>query len=332
MDTFVFKRSTAMRSRPTYIVHLAQRIRSSQQSCSIHGGGLIRQSKANPPSDIQVSRRWWLPCRFNPLSPCSWKQHCRNIVSDIEPDAWAWLREQANSFGIDRNRVAILATWSADPALMSGYNLTLAAARASIAGYGRSTSDEFIAPSPHYVTEHRPVDEHDARRTVGGGTISASGPVDLIQRFLGRGLFYLFCRQTGIWFYEVSGHDPHDHDWFAQYQPFSNISAEYPPTMLLHGQPDTDVLIEESVLMQQELIGMVSHTHSCAIQTGVTPSCICPMMNRLAMRLVDRHVPPNSMPENGARWVCSIDQTMQTCGSAAYHGETKSLSERRYFG
>jgi acetyl esterase/lipase len=104
------------------------------------------------------------------------------------------------------------------------------------------------------VKEHGPVDEHTARQTIGEGTISQSGPNDSIQRFLGRGLFYLFCRQQGIWLSEVSSHDPGDQDWFADYQPIRNVSAEYPPTMLLHGEPDTDVLIEQSVLMQQEFI------------------------------------------------------------------------------
>lgn len=262
MDTYVFKTVNGHEIKAD--IYRAPRAANTQQPAVmfIHGGGLILGNrKAILPSHIQAfhDSGFHVVSIDYRLAP---ETTLPEIVSDIS-DAWAWLREQASSFGIDRNRVAILGhSAGAYLALMSGYKLNpRPAALVSIAGYGRLTSDEFIAPSPHYVTEHRPVDEHDARQTVGGGTISASGPNDSIQRFLGRGLFYLFCRQTGIWLNEVSGHDSHDHDWFAQYQPFSNVSAEYPPTMLLHGEPDTDVLIEESVLMEQELIRHgVAHT------------------------------------------------------------------------
>ncbi len=96
-------------------------------------------------------------------------------------------------------------------------------------------------------------DAHDARRSVGAGPISASGPTDSMQRYTGRGLFYLYCRQQGLWLGEVTGHDPRDQAWFAQYEPICNVSAAYPPTILLYGEADTDVPFEQSVLMQQEL-------------------------------------------------------------------------------
>ena len=166
------------------------------------------------------------------------------------------LLEEASSFGIDRDRIAILGhSAGAYLALMGGCKLDpRPAAVVSIAGYGKLTRDAFTTPSQHYVTEHEPVDERDARQTVGGRTISESAPNDSMQRFLGRGLFYLFCRQQGIWLSEVSGHDPNDQDWFGEYEPLRNVSADYPPTILLHGELDTDVLIEQSVQMQQEFI------------------------------------------------------------------------------
>jgi dipeptidyl aminopeptidase/acylaminoacyl peptidase len=74
-----------------------------------------------------------------------------------------------------------------------------------------------------------------------------------MRHYTGRGLFYLYCRQQGIWLSEVSGHDPCDPAWFEPYEPIRNVSAAYPPTLLLHGEPDTDVPYEQSVLMQQAL-------------------------------------------------------------------------------
>ena len=40
---------------------------------------------------------------------------------------------------------------------------------------------------------------------------------------------------------------------FNPFCPVRNVSAEYPPTLLLHGDKDTDVPYEQSVLMAREL-------------------------------------------------------------------------------
>ena len=127
------------------------------------------------------------------------------------------------------------------------------AAVVSIAGYGDLT-DLYGTPSQHHVSELQAASEREARRAVGTATISESGPSDSMQFYTGRGLFYLFCVQQGIWLSEVSGHDPDDQNWFVDYQPCRNVSADYPPTMLLHGELDTDVPIGQSELMQQEFI------------------------------------------------------------------------------
>ena len=69
-----------------------------------------------------------------------------------------------------------------------------------------------------------------------------------------RDRFYLYCRQQGLWPREVSGHDPvREADWFTAYEPLSNVTPEYPPTILLHGEKDTDVPFEQSVRMAEAL-------------------------------------------------------------------------------
>lgn len=66
--------------------------------------------------------------------------------------------------------------------------------------------------------------------------------------------FYLYCRQHGIWPKEVAGHDPdRENHWFGPYCPVRNVSAAYPPTLLIHGTADTDVPYEESVKMDGKL-------------------------------------------------------------------------------
>ncbi len=69
-----------------------------------------------------------------------------------------------------------------------------------------------------------------------------------------RSRFYLYCRQNGLWPKEVSGHDPDtDPKAFDRYCPERNVTAHYPPTLLIHGTNDTDVPHELSVAMDQEL-------------------------------------------------------------------------------
>lgn len=52
----------------------------------------------------------------------------------------------------------------------------------------------------------------------------------------------------------VSGNDPQsERDWFSQYEPLQRITADFPPTMLLHGEADTDVDFEQSLLLAQAL-------------------------------------------------------------------------------
>ena len=57
-----------------------------------------------------------------------------------------------------------------------------------------------------------------------------------------------------MWPKEVTGHDPDtEPEWFAPFCPLRNVSPEYPPTMLLHGDQDTDVPVQQSILMSKEL-------------------------------------------------------------------------------
>ncbi|MCX6049078.1 MAG: alpha/beta hydrolase [Chloroflexi bacterium] len=220
----------------------------------IHGGGLIMgHRKMIAPSHIQAFHEGGfhvisIDYRLAPETKLP------EIADDIQ-DAWHWLREKAESFGIARERIAIVGhSAGAFLTLMSGYRLDpRPAALVAMAGYGKLTHDEFKKPSPYYVQQHAAADANDARSSVGAGTISASGPNDSMQRYTGRGLFYLYCRQQGIWLREVTGHNLSDQEWFAQYEPIRNVSAAYPPTILLHGEADTDVPFDQSVLMQQEL-------------------------------------------------------------------------------
>ena len=66
--------------------------------------------------------------------------------------------------------------------------------------------------------------------------------------------FYLWCRQNGLGPEKVGDHDPiEESDHFTPYSPEENVDSSYPPTLLLHGNNDTDVPYEQSVLMASKL-------------------------------------------------------------------------------
>ena len=142
-------------------------------------------------------------------------------------------------------------------ALMSGFVVTpRPAAVVSIAGYGRLSAEEFSKPSQHYVSSYALAEEESARRFLQHGRgliVSESGPFDSMQRYTGRGLFYLFLRQSGTWLREISGGKSVDLEWLREDEPLFNISSAYPPTTLIHGGRDADVSFEQSLRLQRAL-------------------------------------------------------------------------------
>ena len=69
-----------------------------------------------------------------------------------------------------------------------------------------------------------------------------------------RGEYYRYCRQHGLWPLRVTGMDPaHGLEPFHPYCPERNVTPDYPPTLLLHGDADTDVPYEQSVAMAAAL-------------------------------------------------------------------------------
>ena len=114
-------------------------------------------------------------------------------------------------------------------------------------GYGDIAGPWYSQPDPFYRRQPI-VSEAEARAAVGRDPIAE--PPASSARFR----FYLYCRQNGLWPREVAGHDPATEPRaFDRYCPVRQISAQYPPTLLIHGTKDTDVPHEQSVLMDREL-------------------------------------------------------------------------------
>jgi acetyl esterase/lipase len=173
------------------------------------------------------------------------------IVEDVI-DAFRWLRDDAGRpFRADPTRVAVVGE-------SAGGYLTLAtgflvdprpSALVSFWGYGDLIGDWYSRPSNHPCHHQVHLSADEAYRQVAGPPIA-----DERDRVGDGGAFYQFCRQQGTWPTAVSGWDPErDADAFRMFMPLANVSSDYPPTLLVHGDRDTDVPVEQSELIAAEL-------------------------------------------------------------------------------
>jgi acetyl esterase/lipase len=168
-----------------------------------------------------------------------------DIIVDLE-DAYAWVREQGPSaFNIDPERVAVIGHSAGGYlALMTGFRFEpRPSALVSFYGYGDISGSWYSQPDPFY-NQRELVNEE-----VAYAAIQSSGiPCDLTDAEMdSRFHFYVRTRQLGTWPTEVTGHDPATQaTWFTAFEPVQNIDADYPPTLLLHGQADTDVPFEQA--------------------------------------------------------------------------------------
>jgi acetyl esterase/lipase len=132
---------------------------------------------------------------------------------------------------------------------MAGFAVTpRPKALVSLYGYGDIVGPWYSEPDPFYCQQPS-VTEQEARSVIGNEPVSEPDP-----KGPNRFRFYLWCRQTGNWPKEIMGVDPKTNDAaFTPYCPERNVTRDYPPTLLLHGNADTDVPYERSVDMAKKL-------------------------------------------------------------------------------
>ena len=169
------------------------------------------------------------------------------IIEDLQ-DAFRWVQAIGPElFGADPGRIGVVGGSAGGYlALMAGCCVQpRPRALVSFYGYGDIVGEWYTTASPHYSRE-APVSHDAAWAAVGERPISESGEE--------RGPFYLHCRQQGIWPRIVSGSDPEAApEFFRRYCPAQNVGPDYPPTLLLHGDADTDVPYEKSQMMARAL-------------------------------------------------------------------------------
>jgi acetyl esterase/lipase len=216
----------------------------------IHGGALINGHRGWIPDWlVRVARGdgYALVSLDYRLAP---QTKLPEIVEDVV-DAFRWLRDgEGRPFRADPERVAVVGE-------SAGGYLTLTtgffvdprpSALISFWGYGDLIGDWYSKPSHHPCHHQTHLSRDEAYEQVAGPPIA-----DERDRAGDGGAFYQYCRQQGTWPTAVSGWDPErDADAFRVFMPLANVSSDYPPTLLVHGDRDTDVPVEQSELMAAE--------------------------------------------------------------------------------
>lgn len=217
----------------------------------IHGGALINGGREGVPSRLQeglLDAGFTIVSIDYRLAP---ETQLPGIIEDLE-DAFRWIADDGPAlFGADPSRIVVLGG-------SAGGYLTLTAGyraqprpRALVAfwGYGDLVGPWYSSPSPYERHRRIVMSREEALAQVSGPPISNAK-----DRQGNGGAFYQHYRQEGIWPYEVSGWSPHDEpEKFHPYMPLENVTAAYPPTLLIHGTADTDVPYEQSTLMAAKL-------------------------------------------------------------------------------
>jgi acetyl esterase/lipase len=216
----------------------------------IHGGALIGGNKGDVPGRVKkhmLDAGYTLVSLDYRLAP---ETKLPEIIQDIE-DAFRWIRRDGpDLFNIDATKIAVVGG-------SAGGYLTLASGfrvrprptvLLSLWGYGDLVGDWYSKPSPHPRHQQSKLTRDEAYRQVSGPAIS-----DSRDRKGDGGAFYQYCRQTGTWPQAVSGWDPiKERERFYPFMPVKNVTAEYPPTVMVHGTNDTDVPHEQSVMMEEQ--------------------------------------------------------------------------------
>lgn len=215
----------------------------------IHGGCLIYGSRKdiNPKQlELYLGAGYAVVSIDYRLAP---ESKLPEIIEDLQ-DAFRWVSAIGPDLCfLNPQRIAVVGHSAGGYlALMSGFCVVpRPQAIVSFYGYGNIVGEWYTRPDSFYCTQPAVSEEESGRLGL--------GPV-ISEPYEGRGKdkFYLYCRQRGLWPQEVGGHDPEDEpSFFSLYCPTQNVSPDYPPTLLLHGDQDTDVPYEQSVLMAQEL-------------------------------------------------------------------------------
>lgn len=217
----------------------------------IHGGALIMGNREGIDQRLKeevLDRGFAVVSIDYRLAP---ETQLPEIIQDVE-DAFRWIREKGPElFQADPAQIAVSGGSAGGYlTLVTGYRVKpRPKALVAFWGYGDLVGPWYSEPSPHPRHHQSKLSREEAFKQVSGPPIS-----DARDRKGDGGGFYQFCRQQGLWPKAVSGWDPkREADRFFTFMPVKNVTPDYPPTLMIHGENDTDVPHEESAMMAVEL-------------------------------------------------------------------------------
>jgi acetyl esterase/lipase len=211
----------------------------------IHGGALINGHRESVPKwllDGSLAQGWNVVSIDYRLAPETQLFH---IIADLE-DAFRWIAEKGpNLFHADPTRIAAVGGSA------GGYMTLTAGFRAnprpvalvSLWGYGDLVGPWYSEPSPHARHQTSKLSREEAS--------TGSARLFRFPRPQGRCGRSTTTRQTH-WPWKAAA-DPKIEPEFYRFMALKNVSPKYPPTLLVHGDQDTDVPYEQSTLMSAEL-------------------------------------------------------------------------------
>ena len=213
----------------------------------IHGGALIWGSRASLPEE---QLEFYLNAGYSVLSidyRLAPETKLAEIVTDVK-DAIVWAQNHNTELKIDQNRLFVIGhSAGAYLALMTGYMLEHPPrAIVSFYGYGDIQSSWSNQPDSSYL-KWDSVSKEKALNQIHSVPITNASSK---ERFS----LYLYSRQQGSWAQMISGRNPlQEPTYFDPFCPVKNINSHFPPVLLIHGDKDTDVPFEQSVLLDQAL-------------------------------------------------------------------------------
>lgn len=209
----------------------------------LHGGALIggRRTDLFPTQrDRYMAAGWAVVAPDYRLAP---ETPIDDILSDVVA-AWEWLATTgAAEHSLDPTRLALVGHSAGGYlALARGPHLRpRPRAIVSFYGYGDVAGDWYTRPSPTYLAEP-PIPRETALSALREAPPWAD---DLSPRMT----YYRHLRQQGTWPIETLGIGPDHPDAatrLARHCPERHVTADHPPTLLLHGDLDDDVPVERA--------------------------------------------------------------------------------------
>ena len=208
-----------------------------------HGGGGIMGTRR----DI-LGLNHFLQEGFTVISP-DYRLAPESKLPDIVSDAMAacrWVNSNSDLLGIDPENLTVAGfSFGGYLALLLGVLLSPSPKYVlSFSGYGELSHVMYRESNAYYCTKEEIITQEAAYSAVQQNPLCEGGDIS-------RWHLYLYSRQQPAWYEMVCG--TREESYLRQYSPARHLTAQYPPTCLVHGLKDEDVPYDQSVSVADQL-------------------------------------------------------------------------------